>query len=92
MLRVECYIKGEERNAEKKAKDVKERGNVGGDRRNYYPPPRDRRAFIRQERMTYKLDNFTSLNTRLERIYKEVYQSSSSSIHLNLRVIAWEMI
>jgi len=43
--------------------------------RNYYPPPRDRRAFIRQERMTYHLDNFTSLNTRPERIYKEVYQS-----------------
>jgi len=38
MSRAECYIKGEERNAEKKARDAKERENTRGGKRNYYPP------------------------------------------------------
>ena len=46
MSGVECYIKGEESNAEKKARDAKERGNSGGDRQNYYlPPTEDRGTF-----------------------------------------------
>jgi hypothetical protein len=76
MSRAKWYIKGEESNAEKKSIDAKERGNTRGDRRNYYPPPtRDRGTFKRQERRTYHMDNFTPLNKRPERIYKEVYQS-----------------
>jgi len=76
MSRAECYIKGEESNAEKKARDAKERGNNRGERRNYYSPPtRDKGTFKRQEKRTYNLENFTPVNTRLERIYKEVYQS-----------------
>jgi protein subunit release factor B len=75
MSRAECYIKDEESNAEKKARDAKERDSTRGDKRNYYPlPTRDRGTFKRQERRTYNLDNITPLNTRPERIYKEFYQ------------------
>jgi len=74
--RAECYIKGEESNAEKKARDAKERHNSAADKRNCYPPPtRYRGTFKRQERMVYNMDDFTPLNTRPERIYKEVYQT-----------------
>ncbi|XP_024630733.1 uncharacterized protein [Medicago truncatula] len=76
MSRAECYIKGEESNAEKKTRDTKERNSLTTDRRNYYPPPnRDRGTFKRQERRIYSVDDFTPLNTRPERIYKEVYQT-----------------
>jgi len=51
MPRVECYIKGEESNAENKTRDVKERGSAGEDEINYYPPlTKDRGTFKRQER------------------------------------------
>jgi len=76
MSRAEWYIKGEESNAEKKARDVKERGNTNSDRINYYRlPPRDRGIFKRQERIPYKTDVFTPLHTRSEPIFKEVYDS-----------------
>jgi len=76
MSRAECYIKGEESNAEKKARDANERGISGADKRNYYPPPtRYRGTFKRQEKRVYIIDNFAPLNTRPERIYREVYQS-----------------
>jgi len=39
MAKAKCYIKGEESNAEKKARDAKEQGNTNSDRRGYYPPP-----------------------------------------------------
>ena len=65
MSRAECYIKGEESNAEKKARDAKEGGNSEADKRNYYPPPnRDRGTFKRQERRVYSIYNFTPLNRR----------------------------
>ena len=45
MSQAEHYIKGEERNTEKKARDIKERGQ-SGDKKGYYPPPtRDRGTF-----------------------------------------------
>ena len=76
MSRAECYIKGEERNAEKKARDTKERGGSDGDKRSYYPPPtRDRGTFKRQEIRAFNIYNFTPLNTRPERIYREVYNT-----------------
>jgi hypothetical protein len=92
MSKAECYIQGEESNAKKKAKDAKERGSTGADIRNYYlPPTRDRGTFNRQERRTYNLDSFTLLNTRLERIYKEVYQSRFIPNPLKLEAITWVM-
>jgi len=36
---------------------------------------RDRGTFKRQDRIPYGVDNFTSLNTRPERIFKEVFHS-----------------
>jgi len=76
MSTAECYIKGEESNAEKKSRDAKERNSSTTDRQNYYPPPnRDRGTFKRQERRTFGVEDFTPLNTRPERIYKEIYQT-----------------
>jgi len=76
MSRAECYIKGEESNAENMVRDAKERNNSVVDKRNYYPPPtRDKGTFKRQERRVYSMDNITPLNTRPERIYREVYQA-----------------
>jgi len=83
IAREECYIKGEESNVEKKARDVKERTSNNSERRNYQPPiDRDRAPYIKKERRPYApyftkpcLDDFTPLNTRLERILKEVYES-----------------
>jgi len=56
MSRAKCYIKGEESNADKKARDTKERGSSGADKRNYYMlPTRDRGTFKRQERRVYSI-------------------------------------
>jgi len=76
--RAECYIKGEESNAEKRARDAKEKGPK---RRHYdIPPSRDRGTFKRQperERQPrrYAPEHFTPLTMRPERILKEVYES-----------------
>lgn len=46
--RAECYIKGEESNTEKRARDIKEKGSSGSERKNYdVPPNRDRGTFKR---------------------------------------------
>jgi len=39
MAHAECYIKGEESNAKKRARDVKEKGSSGSERKNYDVPP-----------------------------------------------------
>ena len=76
--RAECYIKGEESNDEKRARDAKEKGP---ERRHYdIPPSRDRGTFKRQperERQSrrYAPKHFTPLTARPERILKEVYES-----------------
>lgn len=72
-VKVECYIKGEEKNAEKKAKEAKERGNINSDQcMNYYmPPTRDKGTFKRN----VHLETFTLLNARREHILQEVYHS-----------------
>jgi hypothetical protein len=38
IARAECYINVEESNAEKKARDVKERNTNNSERKNYHPP------------------------------------------------------
>ncbi|XP_024632850.1 uncharacterized protein [Medicago truncatula] len=79
IARAECYVKGEESNAEKKARDAKEKGNSGGERRNHYVPPnRDRGTFKKHYERNQHSDapeHFTPLNTRPERILKEVLES-----------------
>jgi ElaB/YqjD/DUF883 family membrane-anchored ribosome-binding protein len=83
IARAECCIKGEESNAEKKARDIKERASRNSKRRNYQPPSnRDQAPYRRQERRPYapynakpRSDDFTPLNTQPERILKEVYES-----------------
>ncbi|XP_039687770.1 uncharacterized protein [Medicago truncatula] len=79
IARAECYVKGEESNAEKKAREAKERGNSGGERRNHYVPPnRDRGTFKKpyeRNQNRYVPEHFTPLNTRPERILKEVFES-----------------
>jgi len=80
MARPECYIKGEESNVEKRARDVKEKGSSGSERKNYDVPPNiDRGAFKRQperDRNTrrYAPKHFTPLKVRPEGILKEVYK------------------
>jgi len=77
------YIKGDESNAEKKARYAKEHTSNNSERRNYNPPSnRDRAPYRRQERQPYapyntkpRSDDFTPLNTRPERILKKVYES-----------------
>jgi len=74
MARAECYIKGEESNAEKKATDSKER-KTNSDRKNYYPPTnKDRGIFKRpygREREYMPQEEFTPLKIRPEKIFKE---------------------
>jgi len=54
IARVECYIKGEERNAEKKARDVKDHNTNNSERKNYYSAAtRDLATFKRQDRRPY---------------------------------------
>jgi len=77
----ECYIKGEESNAEKRVRDVKEKGSSSTERKNYdIPPSRDRGTFKRQPEQDrhprrYASEHFTPLTMRPERILKEVYKS-----------------
>jgi len=79
--RAECCIKGEENNAEKRARDVKEKGSSGSECKNYdIPPSRDRGTFKRQPERDrhprrYASEHFTPLMMRPERILKEVYES-----------------
>ncbi|XP_039687900.1 uncharacterized protein [Medicago truncatula] len=79
IARAECYVKGEESNVERKARDAKERGSSGAERRNpYVPPNRDRGAFKKTNDRSshrYAPDHFTPLNTRPEKILKEVLES-----------------
>jgi hypothetical protein len=81
IARIECYIKGEESNVEKKARVTKERGNSGSERKNYYVPPnRDIGTFKKhyereQDAPRYIPEHLTPLNLRPERIMKEVYES-----------------
>ncbi|XP_024626709.1 uncharacterized protein [Medicago truncatula] len=79
IARAECYVKGEECNAEKRARDAKEKGNSGAERRNpYVPPNRNRGAFKKpyeRSQHRYATEHFTPLNTRPERILKEVLES-----------------
>jgi len=83
ITRAECYIKGEESNAEKKARDLKEHNTNNLERKNYYPSTtRDRTTFKRQDRRPYtphevrtQFDNFTPMNTLPERILREVYNT-----------------
>jgi len=76
--RAECYIKGEESNAEKRAPDAKEKGP---ERKCYdIPPRRDRGTFKRQperdrQPRRYTPEHFTPLTMRSEKILKEVYES-----------------
>ena len=76
--RAECYIKGEESNAEKRARDAKEKIPK---RKNYdIPPSRDRGTFKRQPERDrpprrYAPEHFTRLTMRPEKILKEVYES-----------------
>jgi len=76
--RAECYIKGEESNAEKRAGDAKEKGP---ERKHYdIPSSRDKGTFKRQperERQSrrYAPEHVTPLTMRPERILKEVYES-----------------
>jgi hypothetical protein len=54
IARADCYIKGEESNAEKKARDVKERASNNMERRAYQPAAnRDRAPCRRTERRPY---------------------------------------
>jgi hypothetical protein len=79
----ECYIKVEESNAEKKARDVKERNTNNSERKNYHPPAsRDWTPYRKQERRPYapyitrpRLDDFTPMNTHPERILREIYHT-----------------
>jgi len=79
--RADCYIKGEESNAEKRARDVKEKGSLGSERKNYdIPPSRDRGTFKRQperdpQPRLYAPEHFTPLTMRPERILNDVYES-----------------
>jgi hypothetical protein len=79
IARADCYIKGEESNAEKKARDAKERANNNTERRPYQPAAsRDRAPYRRPERRPfnpYPQRNFTPLNARPERIMKEVFEA-----------------
>jgi hypothetical protein len=83
IARVECYIKGEESNTEKKARDAKERITTNSKRRNYYPPAtRDRATLKKPERRPYipygtkpRFDDFTPLNARPEHILREVHHA-----------------
>ncbi|XP_024626580.1 uncharacterized protein [Medicago truncatula] len=79
IARAECYVKGEESNAEKRARDAKEKGNSGVERRNpYVPPNRDRGTFKKPHDRgphRYSHDHFTPLDTRPEKILREVLES-----------------
>jgi len=81
MARAECYIKGEESNVEKRARDVKEKGSSVSECKNYdFPPNRDRGTFKRQPERDrnarrYAPGHFTPLKVRPKRILKEVYES-----------------
>jgi hypothetical protein len=83
IARAECYIKGEESNVEKKARDSKERSANNSEWKNYYPTTtRDRKTGKRKERrpcIPYdartNFENFTPLNTRPKRIHTEVYNT-----------------
>jgi len=81
MARAVCFIKGEESNAEKRAREVKEKGSSGSERKKYdVPPNRYRGAFKRQPERDrnprrYAPEHFTPLKMRSERILKEVYES-----------------
>ena len=76
-----CYIKGEESNAKKRVRDVKEKGSSGSERKNYdIPLSRDWGTFKRQPEWDhhprrYTPEYFTPLTMRPERILKEVYES-----------------
>jgi hypothetical protein len=83
MARAECYIKGEESNAEKKARDARERAPNNSERRPYQPTGgRDRAPYRGADKRPFNpyyrkpnLENFTPLNTKPERIMKEVYET-----------------
>jgi hypothetical protein len=72
IARADCYIKGEESNAEKKARDVKEHASNNTEWRGYQPSAnKDRAPYRRKERRPYapysyksRLEDFTPLNTR----------------------------
>lgn len=64
MASVKCYIKGEESNAEKRARDTKERSNTNSYRRGFYPLPAiDMGTFKREDKRLYGVNKFTPLNT-----------------------------
>lgn len=83
IARADYYNKGEESNAEKKARDAKERTSNNTERRAYQPAAnRDHAPYRRLERRPYtpyyhkrRLEDFTPLNTKPERIMKEVYET-----------------
>lgn len=83
ITRADCYIKGEESNAEKKARDIKERSGSNPDKRAHQPSShRERAPYRKTERRPYapyplrfREEDFTPLNTKPERIFKEVYET-----------------
>jgi hypothetical protein len=79
MARAECFIKGEENNAEKEARDTKERMSGNSDKKNYYSPAnRDRENLKRpygREREYRAQGEFTPLKVRPKKIFKDVYHT-----------------
>jgi hypothetical protein len=83
IARADCYIKGEESNVERKARDAKDRTSNNIERRTYQPAAsRDHTPYRRPERRPYTpyfhklcLQDFTPLNTRPEHIMKEVWET-----------------
>lgn len=72
--RVECYIKGEESNAEKKVCDVKKcvpntEGSHQQRKINYTSPIKDK---ITSNRIYKTMENIMPLNTRCEQIWHKV--------------------
>ncbi|XP_024636363.2 uncharacterized protein [Medicago truncatula] len=89
IARAKCYVKGEESNAEKRARDAKKKGNSGAERRNHYVPPNnDRGTFKKQNERNqhhYTPEHFTPLNTRPERILKEGHDTDEC-VHLKREI------
>jgi hypothetical protein len=77
IARANCYIKGEESNAEKRLRDANERTSNSTDRRSYQPSTgRDRVPYRKTNYRPYsRPEEFTPLNTKPERILKEVYEA-----------------
>lgn len=71
----ECYIKGDESDTEKKARDVKERvsntkGSQHSRKRSYTFPVMDKTKFKHGGKV---LESFKPLNTRRENIWREAF-------------------